>query len=106
MAINDEILKIKDAIVSAVPVERLYLFGSYARGTATEDSDYDFYMVIPSGGMRPIDAMSEAELALWRSKVREVDILAGTPETFERRSQALWTIEGKVAKEGVLLYES
>ena len=106
MIINDEIIRIKDAIVSAVDVEKLYLFGSYAYGTPNEDSDYDFYMVIPSGGIRPLDAMTEARMALWGTRVKAVDVLAGTPETFERRSQAAWTIESEVAKGGVLLYEA
>jgi len=105
MVTNPEILKIKDAIVNAVPVEKLYLFGSYAYGTPTEDSDYDFYMIIPEDGMRPIDAMSEAGMALWGMKVKSCDILAGRPETFERRSKAQWTIEGQVARKGILLYE-
>ena len=105
MTINDEITKIKDAIVAAVDVEKLYLFGSYAYGTPREDSDYDFYMVIPNNSMRPIDAMSEARMALWGMKRKPVDILAGTPETFERRSKKVWTIEGEVASKGVLLYE-
>lgn len=105
MTVNDEILKIKDAIVNAVEVEKLYLFGSYAYGTPTEDSDYDFYMVIPDNGMRPIDAMTEAGLALWGKKAKSTDILAGTVETFERRSKKVWTVENDVANKGVLLYE-
>ena len=106
MVINDEILKIKDAIINAVPVEKLYLFGSYAYGTPTEDSDYDFYMVVPADGIRPIDAMGEAHMALWGTGVKSTDFMAGTQETFERRSQIFWTIESKVASKGVLLYES
>ena len=106
MKLNGEIEKIRDAIISAVEVEKLYLFGSYAYGTPTEDSDYDFYMVIPNNGMRPVDAMTEAELALWRTKIKDVDILAETPETFERRAKSFWTIEAKVVEKGVLLYES
>jgi predicted nucleotidyltransferase len=104
MEINNEILKIKDAIVSAVDVEKLYLFGSYAYGTPNEDSDYDFYMVIPNGGIRPIDASIEARSVLWDMNVGAVDILAGTTEIFNRRSQGI-TLERKIANEGVLLYE-
>jgi len=105
MVTNEEILKIKDRIVAAVDVEKLYLFGSYAYGTPDDDSDYDFYMVIPNGGMRPIDAMTEASMALRGIRGKAVDILAGRPETFERRSKSFWTIEAKVAEKGVLLYE-
>ena len=103
--INDEIMQIRDRIVAAVEVEKLYLFGSYAYGTPHENSDYDFYMVIPNNGMRPIDAMSEAGMALWGTKVRRCDILAGRTETFERRAKSFWTVEAKVAEKGVLLYE-
>jgi len=104
MSINDEILKIKDAIVSAVEVEKLYLFGSYAYGTPHENSDYDFYMVIPNGSMRPIDAMHEARWAIRKMNVRDVDLLANTKDRFAYRSQGL-TIEKTVADKGVLLYE-
>jgi len=106
MVTNEDILKIKDRIIAAVEVEKLYLFGSYAYGTPTDDSDYDFYMVIPDGGMRPIDAMTEARMSLWGMKRKPIDILAGRPETFERRSKSFWTIEAKIAEKGILLYEA
>ena len=41
--IQAEIDKLKDLIVNAVPVEQIYLFGSYAYGTPHKDSDLDFY---------------------------------------------------------------
>ena len=105
MVTNEEILKIKDTIVSAVDVEKLYLFGSYAYGTPNKDSDYDFYMVIPNNsGIRPIDATIEAQMSLRSIKGKAIDILAGTVEIFNRRSQGV-TLERKIAREGVLLYE-
>jgi predicted nucleotidyltransferase len=45
MVMPDEILQIRDAIVGAIPAEKIYLFGSYANGTPNEDSDYDIYVV-------------------------------------------------------------
>ncbi len=104
MHINDEIIKIKDAIINTVPVEKLYLFGSFANGKPNENSDYDFYIVIPNNSIRPIDAIGDAYLAMRGIKKRPVDILAGTAEIFDRRSAQL-TIEQKIAKEGVVLYE-
>ena len=101
---NAEILAIKDKIISAVPVERLYLFGSHANGTANGDSDYDLYMVIPNDNMRPIDAINAAYLAMRGLKRKPVDILAGTVEVFSRRTNGV-TIERKIAREGVLLYD-
>ena len=103
--INDEILKIKDRIIETVDVEKLYLFGSYANGTPNENSDYDFYMVIPNDSIRPIDAMGEAHMAMFGLNINKpIDFLAGTAEVFSSRSE-IATLERKIAREGVVLYE-
>ena len=103
MVMTDEIVKIKDIIVNTVPAEKVYLFGSYANGTQHEDSDYDFYVVIPNGSMRPIEAIQDIYCTM-RGIKKPVDILAGTAEVFDRRSQDP-TIERVIAREGVVLYE-
>ena len=101
---NDEVLTICNKIINAVPLVKLYLFGSHAEGTSNEDSDYDFYMVIPNDSMRPLDAINKAYMAMRGLKRKPVDILAGTEEIFSRRSEGV-TLERKIAREGVLLYE-
>ena len=40
--------EIKDRIVSAVQPEKIILFGSYAYGTPTKDSDLDLLVIMPS----------------------------------------------------------
>ena len=101
---NEEITSIKNAIINAVPVEKLFLFGSYSNGTQHEQSDYDFYIVLPNDNIRPIDAIGNAQLAMRGMKVKPVDILAGTVDIFNRRSKQM-TIERKIVEEGILLYE-
>ena len=59
MIITNEIEQIRDIIVNTIPLEKLYLFGSYAYGTPTEDSDYDFYAVIPNDTIRPLAAIKK-----------------------------------------------
>ena len=54
MIIDQEIMVITEAIKSAIPVERIYLFGSYANGTPSESSDYDIFILIPDGGITPL----------------------------------------------------
>ncbi len=46
----EEIVQAVREAAGAYPVPRVYLFGSYANGIATEESDVDFYGVqrIPS----------------------------------------------------------
>ena len=104
MVLSNEIRTIQDKIVSAVPVEKLYLFGSWANGTPNEHSDYDFYVVIPNGSLRPVEAVQSIFRSFRGMKRKPMDILAGTVETFERRSKQI-TLERTIANEGVLLYE-
>jgi len=104
MVMTDEITKIKDIIVGTVPTERIYLFGSHAYGSPSEDSDYDFYVVIPDGNIRPLDALGDIYMAMRGVGRTPTDILAGTKETFERRSKQR-TIERTIAEKGIVLYE-
>lgn len=46
IALPDEMLeRIVDSITGAVETERIYVFGSYARGDQREDSDLDLYVI-------------------------------------------------------------
>jgi len=104
MVMTDEIIKIKDIIINTVPVERVYLFGSYAYGSPSTDSDYDFYVVIPDGIIRPLDAVGNIYMAMRGLKRKPADILANTTDIFEKRSK-LQTLERTIAEKGVVLYE-
>ena len=44
-AIRQNLDEISQIIAQTVPVESLYLFGSYAYGTPCKDSDLDLYVV-------------------------------------------------------------
>ena len=104
MAVNQEIRQIAETIRQAVPAERIYLFGSYAYGQPNKDSDYDFFVVIPDGSMRPLEAMRTIRRALlhW-DRIIPMDFLADYKSNFEKRKQ-LNTLERKIDREGVLLY--
>jgi len=103
MVMSDDIIKIKDAIIRSVPAEKIYLFGSYANGTQNEESDYDIYVVIQDGSIRPIEAIQNIYRSMRGTKRKPMDVLAGTSEAFERRSKQL-TLERTIAEEGVVLY--
>ena len=106
MLISDELKQITERIVNAVPVERIYLFGSHAYGTPNEDSDYDLYIVLPNDvGMRPLDAIGEAYMSLIDMKRKTpMDVIANTLDTFMNRSLFI-TLERVIAREGVVIYE-
>ena len=54
-------------------LQRAYLFGSYARGEATPESDVDIR--IDKGNLRGLFALSGLRLALVERLEREVDLL-------------------------------
>lgn len=105
--VNEEILDIVERIKEAVPfVEKIYLFGSYARGTQTEDSDYDFFVVIPDGSMREIKVMQVIQHKIHEKRVdKSIDVLACTHTNFHEMKEELNALERTVVKEGILLYE-
>ena len=101
-----EIDQIVKTILCAVPALEIYLFGSFANGTAREDSDYDFYVVIPDEGMRTRQATWEIRYALPDSIVssRPIDMLVGTKSKFDKYKTSLSFVEKEVARTGVKLY--
>ena len=103
IAENSEIKRIVEAILGAVPALEIYLFGSFANGTAREDSDFDFYVVIPDDGMRAIEATWKIQGAI-ENGTRGIDMLVGTRSKFDRYKDTLSFIEREVVKTGVKLY--
>ena len=99
---NAEIKEIVNSILSAVPALEIYLFGSFADGTATDDSDYDFYVVIPDGDLRAIEATWKINSAIKRQS-RGIDMLVGTRSKFDKYKN-VYSIEKEVLNTGVKLY--
>ena len=60
-------------------------------------------MLIQDGSMRPIEAVQSIYRSMRGTKRKPMDVLAGTMETFERRSKQV-TLERTIAEEGVVLY--
>ena len=100
---DEEIRALKDCFVQALDPVSVYLFGSFASGTAAADSDFDFYIVVDDAHTDTLDLMTRAYAACSAIKRRPVDILVGTKSKFEARKQRP-TIENEVFHKGVLLY--
>lgn len=102
--IQDELNILKDTIVNIVPVEQIFLFGSYANGTAHVDSDLDLYVVISDEvNIREIDAMRLIRKAIRDRKTMPVDVIVSKKNKFNQRKSTP-TIERQIAQEGVVLY--
>ena len=80
------------------------LFGSYARGTATADSDADLLVVMDIRGSRRRKA-TEIDLALAGIPI-PTDVIVVTPRDVEKYRYCAGNIICEALSEGKLLYES
>jgi len=100
-----EINEIVNGILSSVPVSEIYLFGSFANGTERDDSDYDFYIVIPDeSGMKESEADFAIRQGLRGKRKRSIDMLVGNQSKFNRRKDYFYSIENEVKETGVKLH--
>ena len=102
--IRAELDKLTELIINAIPVEKIYLFGSYAYGTPHKYSDLDLYVVLKDDvSMRDLDAGLQIALAISRKKSMPVDIVAKKKRDFESRLDDI-TLERKVNRDGIRIY--
>ena len=83
--------------------ERVILFGSYARGVVTEDSDVDLLVIGPFEG-RSVDKSVEI-----RMKLRPgfpIDLLVRTSDKVRQRMEIGDEFMRKIIEEGKVLYEA
>lgn len=98
-----EIKKLTGLIAEAVKPQKIYLFGSFARGEQNYHSDYDFYVVVDDGADTN-DLTLKAYRAVRGQRKRPVDILVGTRHKFEEGKTFAWAVERDILKEGVAVY--
>jgi predicted nucleotidyltransferase len=95
---------IKNIILKTIPVEQIYLFGSYAYGTPHADSDLDIYVVMKDDApYRAADAIDMIGMAVHGHKSIPADILVLKKARFQYRLTAP-TLEQEVAQKGLLIY--
>jgi predicted nucleotidyltransferase len=103
-SIKDELATLTRVISETVPVEEIYLFGSYAYGKPGKDSDLDLYVVLKDDiQMRELDAMEKIWDAIYLVKTKSVDLLALKQKSFQNKKRNP-TIERQIAEEGIKLY--
>ena len=102
----DNIRRLTAGFVAQVKPLKVVLFGSFADGTYTDESDYDFYLVVDDG--RSVsDATDAAYSSATYVKNRPIDVVVGTNSRFEARgrSNCSFSVESEAHRNGVLLYD-
>jgi len=83
-------------------LKKIYLFGSYAYGNPTEESDIDICVIIENN-MNRKDVFMDISLNLIKNKIIEFDLLVYREEIFYD-IRNLDSVENTIIKKGILLY--
>lgn len=95
--------EIKEKIVREIDPEKIILFGSYAWGNPTEDSDVDLLIIQKSDESRRIRQIN-LRRKLFGSGV-PMDFIVYTPDELEKRLSIRDVFVNKILKQGKILYE-
>lgn len=102
--ITAEIIEeVKNRLVKTYNPIAIYLFGSYAWGSPSEDSDLDLMIVVDKSDEKTYKRPIPGYNALFGMGISK-DIIVHTKEVFDRRSDDITTLEYKIKKEGKMLY--
>ena len=83
--------------------QRIFLFGSVARGEAGPDSDYDLLIVVPDD-VPPDRQDSDLAYRALRGTGIAADVIVWKRSAFERRKHVVTLLPATVLREGRLLH--
>jgi predicted nucleotidyltransferase len=83
--------------------DAIYLFGSHAWGTPTEDSDVDLMVIVHQSGERAIRRMQRAHRCL-RGLRMSKDVFVQTREEFDRYKDLRASLQHQILVRGRKLY--
>lgn len=101
--VTEEIIReIKDRIVKGVHPEKIILFGSYAYGTPTKDSDLDLLVIFPT------EEPMHKRVTRIRKLLRDIrvpkDILVYTPQEIESWKNVSSAFITSIIRKGKVIY--
>lgn len=102
MVSSDELNRILSRIIEVSQPDAVILFGSYASGNATEESDLDFLLIKQTNEL-PVNRAASIRKAL-RDILYPMDILVYTPDEIEKNRNKKFTFIHEVFKTGKILY--
>lgn len=101
---HDPVLaEIVSRLVASLHPQRIYLFGSQARGDAGPDSDYDLLVLIENPA-EPAYRLSQRGYRALRGISAAVDVVAWDRATFDARVHLRASFPANVVREGKLLH--
>lgn len=104
MITEEQIQAVVQRIVEGYAPDRIILFGSYAYGTPTEDSDLDLLIIKHNAEATRSERAVAIWSLLWGAPLPAMDILIRTPAEMERAAGIFQSVETIAEHQGRLLY--
>jgi len=107
MALNikQEVNQVIKQINTVASVQKIYLFGSFAYGKADDHSDIDLCIITNDSDVRKRDLVRSIRKSITKVATMPIDILVYDKEEFLKRAKVNSTLEYKINKEGISVYE-
>jgi hypothetical protein len=102
---NPALAAVVRRLVEVYKPERVYLFGSVARGDAGPDSDYDLLVVVPDSLPSPLRSEDHGYRILHGMGIG-ADILVWTSSDFGRQLHLRASLPSTVVREGRVVYDA
>lgn len=100
---KEVITEVKNRLVKAYNPLKIYLFGSYAWGHPTEDSDLDLLIVVEKSDEKTYTRPLPGYDALFGMGISK-DLIVYTKDEFEKYSSNKTSLCYKIKKDGELIY--
>jgi uncharacterized protein len=104
MRLQEELLRDIVSRLQLTQPLRIYLFGSYANGTACEDSDIDLLLLKESVLSRSKEMVEARRLLNGLDKA--FDVLVSTPEEFEFYRHEAGSVYREISERGMVIYDA
>jgi predicted nucleotidyltransferase len=98
-----DLTRVVDVLVRTFRPDRIYVFGSQARGTSTWHSDVDLLVIVPDAGEFPHRLAQQAFAAIG-DHLLPLDILFMSRKEFDWRAEVVASLPATVLREGHALY--
>lgn len=90
-------------IAAALEPEKIYLFGSYAWGEPTQDSDIDLFIIVKESSQPPYRRSREVYRTL-RGIREPIEVVVRTIAEVEKSRMVMSSLTKKVLEQGRVLY--
>ncbi len=103
MISNEQIKSLANSIAEKFNTHKVFLFGSYAAGSPTPQSDLDICVITDFNGKRKIELIREIRREISKSFNNSLDILLYEETEFNERAAVKNTLENNILRNGIIL---